>query len=426
MGEWDVIVLGGGIAGLAAAYEFGKQGKRALVLEKSAEMGGALHASKVKSFWVDDYYHHLFPRDVRTLRACRELNVPIDWKRVTTAFFDKGTFYRLTAPQDLLFFKPLSLRNKLALAKLMFHITRIAPEDVVRYDTVTAKDFLVKNSNKETYKKFFEPLLLSKFGGDLGRISAAWLIERLQLRSDRSVRGETLGYVRGGFHMLTNALVDAIKKAGGEVRCGATVKRVRQERSRWSVTYNNETASAPVLVSTLPPRIISQLVAFPDYYACKLDAVEYQGACCVLVGLEKPLTPHYWTNILEPASFGAVIEQTHFVNPKNYDGSHMAYLASYPDKKLPLWGWSNEDIAAKYIADMNRLFGDQNVLWHKVFRLPAAGLVYSTGIRKNIVPVMTPLPGLFVAGQFNSYPERSIDRSFALAQEIVKNARSLF
>jgi protoporphyrinogen oxidase len=426
MGEWDVIVLGGGIAGLAAAYEFGKLGKRALVLEKSAETGGALHATKVKSFFVDDYYHHLFPRDIRTLRACRELNIPIDWKRVTTAFFDKGQFYRLTAPQDLLFFKPLSFRNKLALARLMFRVTRISSEDIRRYDLITAKDFLVQNSNEQTYKKFFEPLLQSKFGADLGRISAAWLIERLQLRSDRSVRGETLGYVRGGFHKLTAALMQAIAQAGGKVQCAATIRRVRQERTGWTVTYNKEAASAPVLVSTLPPRATSQLVAFPDYYSRKLDALEYQGACCVLVGLEQPLTPHYWTNILEPASFGAVIEQTKFVNPKNYEGNHLVYLASYPDKKLPLWGWSNEDIAAKYIADMNRLFGDQNVLWHKVFRLPAAGLVYSAGIRKNIVPVTTPLPGLFVAGQFNSYPERSIDRSFALAQEIVRNARPLF
>ncbi len=416
----DVIVLGAGIAGLAAAYEFGKQGKKVLVLEKSAEAGGALHATKVKSFYVDDFYHHVFPRDKLTIKMCEELGVKIDWDYITTAFFEKGRFYRLTKPHDLFTFKPLSWKNKIALGRLMLKIKLVGEKDYPKYDNVSAKDFLVAHSNIGTYERFFKPLLVSKFGGDLSRISAAWMIERIKLRSDRNLKGEKLGYIRGGFQVLTNAVAGKIHAQGSKIEFNSTVKEVKFEKNHARVRYNSKVVEADTLVSTLPPRILTQFVKLPKEYAKKLESLEYQGACCVLVGLDKPLTPHYWTNILEPAHFGAVIEQTNFTNPSNYEGDHFVYLASYPDRLNKTWKMSEEEVGKAYLSDMHRIFGKQNVRWHKVFRLPAAGLIYHMGILKNMVPVNTPISNLFVAGMFNSYPERSIDKSVSFAQEIVK------
>ncbi len=420
MGSWDVVVLGAGVAGLAAAYEFGKQGKRVLVLEKSAEPGGALHATKVKSYYVDDFYHHVFPRDTRTIKMCKELGVTIDWKYVTTAFFEKGIFCRLTKPQDLFTFKILSWKNKFALGRLMLKLKLISASDYPSYDNISAKDFLIKYSNQETYERFFRPLLQSKFGGDLARISAAWLIERIKWRSERNLRGEKLGYIRGGFQVLTDAMVKEIEKRDGRVELNATVKGVKLLKNSARVSFNDEEIEADTLVSTLPPRILTQFVNLPKSYAKKLESLEYQGACCVLVGLSKPLTPYYWTNILEPARFGATIEQTNFVDASNYEGDHLVYLASYPDKKSDVWKMSEEEAGKEYLADMHRIFGKQEVRWHKVFRLGASGLIYHMGILENIVPVSTPISNLYVAGMFNSYPERSIDRSVELAQQIVK------
>ncbi len=420
MRHYDVVVLGAGIAGLAAAYEFGKKGKKVLVLEKSAEAGGALHATKVKSFYVDDFYHHVFPRDKLTIKMCEELNVAIDWDYVTTAFFEEGRFYRLTKPHDLLTFKPLSLKNKFALGRLMLKIKLIQEKDYPNFDNVSAKDFLIKYSNNSTYERFFRPLLQSKFGGDLARISAAWMIERIKLRSDRNLKGEKLGYIHGGFQVLTSAVVDAIEKQGSNVELNATVKEVEMEKNIVRVKYDNMEVEAKTLVSTLPPRILLQFVKFPKEYSKKLESLEYQGACCVLVGLNKPLTPYYWTNILEKAHFGAVIEQTNFVSASNYEGDHFVYLASYPDKQSKVWQMSEKEVGEAYIADMDRIFGKQEVKWHKVFRLPAAGLIYHMGILKHMVPVNTPVSNLFVAGMFNSYPERSIDKSVSFAKEIVK------
>jgi protoporphyrinogen oxidase len=240
------------------------------------------------------------------------------------------------------------------------------------------------------------------------------------LRSDRNLKGEKLGYIRGGFQVLTNAVVEAIERQGSSVELNATVKEVKMSGSVVRVKYNNKEIEAETLISTLPPKILLQFVKLPKEYSKMLERLEYQGACCVLVGLDKPLTPHYWTNILEPANFGAVIEQTNFVVPENYEGDHFVYLASYPDKKSEVWKMSEKEVEKAYVGDMHRIFGKRDVKWVKVFRLPAAGLIYHMGILENIVPVNTPISNLFVAGMFNSYPERSIDKSVAFAKEIVK------
>ena len=82
---------------------------------------------------------------------------------------------------------------------------------------------------------------------------------------------------------------------------------------------------------------------------------------------------------------------------------------------------TEEQVGQAFLGDMHRLFGKQEVLWHKVFRLPVSGIVYHKGIKDHIVPVATPIPNLFVAGIFNSYPERGIDRSAALVRRIVNH-----
>ncbi len=419
----DVVVLGAGIAGLVAGYEFSKRGKRVLLLDKANQPGGALRASKVKSYFVDEFYHHIYPHDKLAIKLCEELGVTVDWKYINTAFFEKGIFYRLTKPYDLFTFTPLSWKNKIALMRLMLKIKFIDKEDYQKYDQISAKDFLIQQSSAEVYEKLFRTLLEAKYGDNLERISAAWIIERLKERSNRNLRGEKLGYVRGGFHILTNALVTAIEKKEGKLKCTAVIEKMDLSNTPATIHYQHSgkkhTVTAKTVVSTLPPPVLMQFVSLPEEYAERLRKLEYIGACCVLAGLRKPLTPHYWTNIMEPARFGVVVEQTNFVDAQNYAGDHYVYLSRYPDSKSDLWKMTEEQVGRAFLEDMNRLFGKQEVLWHRVFRLPVSGIVYHKGIKDHIVPVTTPIPNLFVAGIFNSYPERGIDRAAALVHRIV-------
>ena len=67
-----------------------------------------------------------------------------------------------------------------------------------------------------------------KFGAEAENIPMEWHWYKIVLRigSRRGVAKEELGYPRGSFQVLIDALENAIKKQGGKIFLGATVKRI--------------------------------------------------------------------------------------------------------------------------------------------------------------------------------------------------------
>ena len=67
-----VAVTGGGFCGLAAAYELGRRGVRATVLERGAEVGGLAGSFAAGGERLEKFYHHWFTGDVRRRLAGQE------------------------------------------------------------------------------------------------------------------------------------------------------------------------------------------------------------------------------------------------------------------------------------------------------------------------------------------------------------------
>lgn len=56
-----------------------------------------------------------------------------------------------------------------------------------------------------------------KFGDRKQDVSAAWLLGRIKFRGKRDIlKGEVLGYLKGGFGRLLDALVEAIDRENTE------------------------------------------------------------------------------------------------------------------------------------------------------------------------------------------------------------------
>ena len=49
----DVVVVGAGIAGLAAAYELQRRGLRPLIVERQARAGGVITTDRVNGYVID-------------------------------------------------------------------------------------------------------------------------------------------------------------------------------------------------------------------------------------------------------------------------------------------------------------------------------------------------------------------------------------
>ena len=123
--------------------------------------------------------------------------------------------YPLSTPLQILAYPELSLIDKIKLGLLTFKAKKT---DLVTLDDIPADQYIIEHLGKNIYSSFFEPLLKSKFGERRKDVSAAWLFSRIAIRSDRGMSGEHLGYMKGGFHQIIDALERSIASKGGRIQ----------------------------------------------------------------------------------------------------------------------------------------------------------------------------------------------------------------
>src|SRR6476619_8271886 len=89
----DAIVVGGGIAGLAAAYELSRRGTSFIVLEQSARVSGVILSEQIDGFTIDGGPDALLIQKPAAIALCQELGlgerlVPTGLPRL--AFIQRG------------------------------------------------------------------------------------------------------------------------------------------------------------------------------------------------------------------------------------------------------------------------------------------------------------------------------------------------
>jgi len=397
-----ICVIGGGLTGLVAAHALAGEHEVQLV-EKLPYLGGCLSSYEVNGYWIERYYHHCFSGDNHLFALLRGLGLYeyLEWRTGTTGYYSGGTIYPLNTPWEILRYPELSLADK---AKLT-HLTLTAKKaDLSSLDDVPAERYIIDHLGRNVYSSFFEPLLKSKFGDRRDEVSAAWLISRIAIRSDRGVSGERLGYLSGGFHRIIDALEKAIGEMGGTIRKQDPVTTLSRSGDTW---YVNDTAFDTV-ISTIPPQEL-QSAGGPV-----MSPVPYQGAACVTLAIDRDVTRGiYWLNMKDNAPYGAVVSHTNFIPVEQY-GERLVYLASYFSGTVPaqIGRIMIDDFCTRFSIARNE------IRWHRVAVDPWAGPVYTTGY-KSLIPAYEN-QGLFLAGMFSktNYPERSMEGSIRAGIEV--------
>lgn len=395
-------ILGGGLCGLVAAHALGRE-HEVIIFEKMPFLGGCLSSYHIDNYWIERYYHHCFSQDTHLFALLESLGLSgnLEWHKGSTGYFSKDTLYPLTTPMQILRWPELSFGDKIKLAML----TRQAKKtDLASLDEIPAETYILDNLGPKLYSSFFEPLLKSKFGKNRNNVSAAWLMSRIAIRSDRGVSGEHLGYLNGGFHQIISGIETAITQNGGEIRLQAPVTTLSKKDGGWEI--NGEYVDK--VVSTIPPRELGEItgIAMPD--------IPYQGAACMTLGIDRDASDGiYWVNMKDEGPYGAVVAHTNLVPRERY-GEHIVYLASYFSGTIPV------HLEEKMVEDYGSRFGIQKreIHWSRMAVDPWAGPVYTTGYR-SLIPAYEK-HGIYLAGMFSleNYPERSMEGSIRAGEHI--------
>jgi protoporphyrinogen oxidase len=414
MRKADVVIVGAGFTGLAAALELARKGYKVCVVEKDADAGGLAGSFRVGDERLEKFYHHWFASDTHVMNLIRSLGREdqILERPTRTGMYYAHRFFRLSGPKDVLCFTPLSFLNRLRLGYVALAARRV--KDWKSLESCTAKQWLVKHCGEEVYRVVWEPLLVGKFGACAEEVSAVWFWNKLKLRGgSRGKAGqEVLTYYRGGFAALVDAVVEEIRRLGGEVllKCAAESVRAANGKATGVKTCEGEIEARAVLL-TVPLPISAALLedACSAEYVASLRRIRYLSNICIVLELSRSLSSTYWLNVNDPSfPFVAVIEHTNFEPPASYGGRHIVYLSKYLPPEDALFRMSDAEAAEFAMAALGRMFPEfeqawvtKPTVWRADYSQPIVGLHHS-----ELIPAMQgELENLFLATMGQVYPE---------------------
>ncbi|WP_131739080.1 protoporphyrinogen oxidase [Actinomadura roseirufa] len=295
------VVVGAGIAGLAAARALARGGVRVTVLEGSPQVGGKLRVGEIAGLPVDEGAESMLARRPEGLDLVRDLGRSGDLVNpgtTSSAILSRGALRRIPSgqvmgvPSDLRALASSQVLSPAGLARV--------PLDLVLPGTprdadVSVAAFIGARLGREVVDRLVEPLLGGVYAGradelsfesTLPGVATAARGHRSLITAVQGVRraapanpGPVFATLPGGLGTLPHLLAADLDAAGASVRTGTTVRELRRRADGWRLTLGP--ARAPEYLDA-----DAVLVAVPAAPASRLLGFEVPAAARELAGIE--------------------------------------------------------------------------------------------------------------------------------------------
>ncbi len=412
-------VIGGGAAGLAAAYELTKQGHVAEVFERAPFLAGQASTFTVGGGQLERGYHHLFVSDTDMVDLIHELGLgnKLEWLESKVGLFHGGKIWNFSTPMDLMRFSPLPFTQRLRVGFWTFLLQKTS--NWRKFENITARDWIVDHMGERAYQVIWEPLLRGKFGEYFDQISMTWLWGKIYLRvasRGKSLHKERLGYPMGSFGEVFDVLSQRVVRQGGHVHLSAAVNRALVEdgvAKGLEVQFEGKEPEAieyDAVIATAPSYIFTRMVPeLPQDYRDLLENTRYLSAVLMILELDRPLTSKYWLSVADRGlPFVAVIEHTNMIDRSLYGGRHIVYFSNYPSRDSELYRKSAEELLEEFIPHLRKLnpqFDRSWILEYHHHRVDGAQPIIGVNYSQRIPDHRTPIKNLYLANTTQIYPE---------------------
>jgi protoporphyrinogen oxidase len=405
----QIAIIGAGIGGMAAAYDFVRAGHAVTIFESASSVGGLASGFRQPNWdWsVEHFYHHWFQTDADMLGLIRELGWidQVLFPRPKTVVYHNGSFHPLDSPLAALTFPGFTFFDMVRFGLVTVYLRYLAKWQ--QMEKVTADAWMRRWYGERLYETLFKPLLVGKFGPHYQEVNMAWMWARLKARSTR------LGTFQGGFQAFSDKMAGALRELGVQIQLNTPVRRIAPAEGG-GLTVETEAGSQrydQVLV-TVSPGLMARLAPdLPRDYLQGLLNLKSMGAVVMTLALKHPLSTqgYYWFNIPKAAGFPflALVEHTNFVSPEHFGGDHIVYIGDYLDPDHEYFRLTQEELLAKFLPILSRFNPQFQPDWVKgawLYRTPYAQPIPLVGHSRNIPAIKTPIPGLYFASMSQVYP----------------------
>jgi protoporphyrinogen oxidase len=350
---FDVVVLGGGPAGVGAAYRAARAGYRVAVIERAPAPGGAAGSFEVAGVRVDMGSHRLHPsiepRILSDLRALLGDDLQRRTRRGRILLAGRWIAFPLRAGDVLSRLPP-----PFALSAAFDAATAWARRP--RADTFA--EVLRAGLGTTMCERFYYPYARKLWGLEPKEISGEQARRRVSADSPskilkRLARGakepRSFFYPRRGYGAISEALAEAAEKEGAHLyfRCEATEVRLDRTEARVALS-TGEVLEGATVFSTIPLPALARMCSPPppgDVLAAA-ESLQFRSMLLVYLvlgaGRYTPYDAHYF-----PEEFTPV---TRVSEPKNYRDGDDPPERTVLCAELPcllgddLWKRSDEDL----------------------------------------------------------------------------------
>ena len=448
--EKNVVIIGGGPAGLTAGYQLSGHGIRSIVLEKDTVVGGLSKTLRYQEYHFDIGGHRFFTK-VPTVQAMWREVLPdgnfLRRKRLSRIYYEKTFFHYPLRPLNAL--AGLGLWNSLLILLSYLHAHVFPQRPAHNFERWVSNRF-----GHRLYTIFFKTYTEKVWGMPAKDIAADWASQRIQGLSlivalknaflNRKQHTQAIAktlidsfeYPKRGPGMMWEAVADRMAQRGGQMRLGADVETIH-----WSTQHvdaitirsngNSQVYDGTHFISSMPLRELIEKCdpAPPENVRNAVGRLRYRDLLIVALTIDRSnLFPDQWVYIHDPAVLVGRIQ-----NVKNWS------IDMVPDPTKTLLGleyfcfeddrlWSMPD---QDLLDLGRdelrtlgLLGNDNVEGGTVVRVPKAYPVYDAQYRQAVETTrgfLNQLENLQVIGRNGMHKYNNQDHSMVTAMLAVEN-----
>jgi len=263
-----VVVLGAGLAGLAAAWELARAGVEVDLVEREDHVGGMAASWQVDGHWLDHGPHRFHTRDAELLAHLETvLGAPMPTRARRSRIRLRGRWfdYPLRAGNVLANLPPGLLARSLFDYARARVAERLAPTPDLHFEAWVTKRF-----GRTLYELFFGTYTAKAWRMPCDRISADWASQRIAQADladairrtlfpgrDAGPRGLATRFhypALGGIGAIARAYADGLRAAGGRLHLGRALERVEVAGGRATRVHaaGGLVLDCDALVSTMP------------------------------------------------------------------------------------------------------------------------------------------------------------------------------
>ena len=425
-----VVIVGGGFAGLSAAYTLMKRGITPLLLEAEDHAGGRGSGERVDGFSLDMGAFVFTSTYDTAFRICEELGLPLVRSQMKFGHY-RGARWVTTTPDQSFWNFMRHLRAAIAMGFLSpsglrsgFKVMREIHQQAA-YMSFASDSPLAEIDDDESFGEYLERL------GVPEKLQVTLQAPLKMILGDPAPAGQALMRAYIGETMLHSGQVSMPERGIGSlsaalatycadvIRVSTPVRSINVAGGKvTSVVVDGETIEADAVICAVPGTKVPDLVPdLPPETRRALGAISYSTGCRVVIGLDHSPLPPGWHGALYPEDDDAplLLDRAVFLPDCAPPGKGLLDLLIGRDRARELIPLEDEEVKRELLGAARRnappgsaLPGDDDGLFYRVYRWEEALCMGTPGM----LAAMAEIPGqlarsidnLFLAGDYMGVP----------------------